>query len=73
MSFYHLASSLKVAHLIEFNEVGQKATVEQLPDMHDGQCVNPGGELRVRMEGSAEGLRFLLIKIGSMMRNINND
>ena len=193
--FYHLAPSLKVAHPIEFNEVGQEVTVEQLPDMHharafanvsalpdgkilitadqgwaegftdkepvfipelldpetktftelaseaiprnyhsisilladgiifsggagfcyddgsgisercrstvghpndqiftppylltdapkpviitvcwaDGQCVNPGGELRVRTEGSAEGLRFLLIKIGSVTRNINND
>lgn len=32
--FYHLAPGLKVAHLVEIIEVGQEATVEQLPDMH---------------------------------------
>lgn len=35
--------------------------------------VAPGGELRVTMEGSAEGVQFSLIRIGSVTHNINSD
>ncbi|KAF2853433.1 copper radical oxidase [Plenodomus tracheiphilus IPT5] len=35
--------------------------------------VAPGGELRVTMEGSAEGVTFSLIRIGSVTHNINTD
>lgn len=38
-----------------------------------GNAVNPGGELRVTMQGSAEGLQFSLIRIGSVTHNINSD
>lgn len=59
--FYHLAPGLKTAHLIEIDEVGREATVEQLPDMHhartfanavvlsDGKILITGGQ------GWAEG------------------
>jgi galactose oxidase len=35
--------------------------------------VVPGGELRVTIEGSAEGVTFSLIRIGSVTHNINSD
>lgn len=35
--------------------------------------VAPGGELKVTMEGSADGVRFSLIRIGSATHNINSD
>ncbi|CAO2657951.1 Nn.00g072110.m01.CDS01 [Neocucurbitaria sp. VM-36] len=35
--------------------------------------VAPGGELRVAMEGSTEGVQFSLIRIGSVTHNINTD
>lgn len=35
--------------------------------------VAPGGELRVMMEGTAEGVQFSLIRIGSVTHNINSD
>lgn len=38
-----------------------------------GNAVNPGGELRVTMEGSAEGMQFSLVRIGSVTHNINSD
>jgi galactose oxidase len=35
--------------------------------------VAPGGELRVTMEGTAEGVTFSLIRIGSVTHSINSD
>jgi galactose oxidase len=38
-----------------------------------GNAVNPGGQLKVTMEGSAEGVQFSMIRIGSVTHNINSD
>jgi galactose oxidase len=35
--------------------------------------VGPGGELRVTMEGTAEGVTFSLIRIGSVTHSVNSD
>ncbi|OAL54059.1 galactose oxidase [Pyrenochaeta sp. DS3sAY3a] len=35
--------------------------------------VAPGGELRVTLEGSADGVRFSFIRIGSVTHNVNSD
>jgi galactose oxidase len=39
----------------------------------DSAIVAPGGELRITMEGIAEGVQFSLIRIGSVTHNINSD
>ena len=38
-----------------------------------GNAANPGGELKVTMEGPAEGLQFSLVRIGSVTHGINSD
>jgi galactose oxidase len=38
-----------------------------------GATTAPGGELRVAMEGTAEGVTFSLIRIGSVTHSINSD
>lgn len=35
--------------------------------------VAPGGELKVTLEGSADGVRFSFIRIGSVTHNVNSD
>ncbi|RMZ67481.1 kelch domain-containing [Pyrenophora seminiperda CCB06] len=98
--WYDDSPALSVAHLIEIDNVGAPAKVENLPNMRHARAfanviftppylntgsprpvidnlkfatVAPGGKLEVEMKGSADGVKFSLIRIGSVTHNVNSD